>query len=119
MHFRAGVDLVLDVGVSKLTVEAKIKLKNDAQIASFSESGIEFDNGSHLDADVVVFATGYGDARDPYRAVLGDEVGDKLKPIWGLDSEGELNSAWRDIGVPRLYCMMGAFLWLIHAHIPF
>ena len=83
-------------------------MKNDAQIASFSESGLKFENGSHLDADVVIFATGYGDAREPYRKLLSDEMGEKLKPIWGLDSEGEINGAWRGLGIPRLYCMMGA-----------
>ena len=87
-------------------------MKNDTQIDSFSESGLEFENGSHLDADVVIFATGYGDAREPYRKLLGDEMGGKLKPIWGLDGEGEINGAWRDLGIPRLYCMMGASLGL-------
>jgi hypothetical protein len=51
----------------------------------------------------------YGDAREKYRDIFGDEIADRLKPIWGLDAEGELNSCWRDSGVPRLYTMMGNF----------
>jgi hypothetical protein len=37
------------------------------------------------------------------RKILGPEVGARLKTIiWGLDAEGEINGAWRDIGLPRL-----------------
>ncbi|KAI0043336.1 FAD/NAD(P)-binding domain-containing protein [Auriscalpium vulgare] len=96
-----------DVGASQLIIDGKIKLKNDSLISRFTKTGLEFENGSTLDADVVVFATGYGDAREPLRAVLGDEVGDRLNRIWGLNSEGEIYGAWRDMGVPRLYVMMG------------
>jgi hypothetical protein len=49
----------------------------------------------------------YGDARGPMRKILGSEVGAQLKPIWGLDAEGEIQGVWRDIGVPRVWCMMG------------
>jgi hypothetical protein len=41
------------------------------------------------------------------RSILGPELGARLKPIWGLDPEGEIKGAWRDIGVPRAWCMMG------------
>ena len=47
-----------DVGASQLIIDGKIKLKNDAQIARFTEKGLEFADGSTLDADAVVFATG-------------------------------------------------------------
>jgi len=48
-----------------------------------------------------------GEARDPMRKILGPEAGARLKPIWGLDAEGEIQGAWRDIGLPRLWCMIG------------
>lgn len=48
-------------GASQLFAEGKIKLKNDALIERFMETGIKFNNGSELAADVVVFATGLGD----------------------------------------------------------
>ncbi|KAI0298791.1 FAD/NAD(P)-binding domain-containing protein [Multifurca ochricompacta] len=98
-----------DVGASQLIIDGKIKLKNDSQIARFTQTGLEFMDGSTLDADAVVFATGYGDARDPIRKILGPEAGARLKPIWGLDSEGEIRGAWRDLGIPRAWCMMGNF----------
>src|SRR6266576_6714096 len=48
-----------DVGASQMIIDGKIKLKNDAQISRFTEKGLEFDDGSTLDADTVVFATGW------------------------------------------------------------
>jgi hypothetical protein len=49
----------VDVGASQLIIDGKIKIKNDSQIAEFTETGLKFENGSELPADVVVFATGY------------------------------------------------------------
>ncbi|KAF7378261.1 Flavin-containing monooxygenase [Mycena sanguinolenta] len=102
-----GGGFYIDVGASQMIIDGKIKLKNDSQIAVFNESGLKFEDGSELAADVVVFATGLGNARDGVRKVCGDAVGDKCKPIWGLNEEGEINGAWRDLGVPGLWYMIG------------
>jgi NADH dehydrogenase FAD-containing subunit len=48
-----------DVGASQMIIDGKIKLKNDAQISRFTEKGLEFEDGSTLDADTLVFATGW------------------------------------------------------------
>lgn len=45
------------------------------------------------------------------RNVIGPEAGAHLKPIWGLDAEGEMQGAWRDMGLPRLWCMIGMILF--------
>ncbi|KAJ7511132.1 hypothetical protein B0H11DRAFT_1954105 [Mycena galericulata] len=103
---RAG-GYYIDVGASQMIIDGKIKLKNDSQIAEFTETGLKFENGSELPVDVVVFATGLGDARNGVRKVCGDVVGDKCKQIWGLNEEGEIHGAWRDLGVPGLWYMTG------------
>ncbi|KAJ7498695.1 hypothetical protein FB451DRAFT_1334343 [Mycena latifolia] len=97
----------LDVGTSQLIADGKIKLKNDSPIERFTPTGLKFENGSELPADVVVFATGVGDVRDNIRKVCGDELAAKCKPIWGLDEEGEIQGCWRDLGLPGLWYMMG------------
>jgi hypothetical protein len=48
----------IDVGASQLIIDGKIKLKNDSHIERFTKTGIKFQNGSELQADVVLFATG-------------------------------------------------------------
>ncbi|THH17517.1 hypothetical protein EUX98_g9112 [Antrodiella citrinella] len=77
----------------------------------FTKTGLKFTDGSELQADVVLYATGFGDVRDPIRKICGDEVGDKLPPIWGLNDEGELRGTWRELGTPGLWYMMGNLAW--------
>jgi hypothetical protein len=55
----------------------------------------------------------YGDPREPIREVIGDEIGSKIKPIWGLDEEKELRGVWRDLGIPHLWTMMGVWFSLL------
>ncbi|KAI0344345.1 FAD/NAD-P-binding domain-containing protein [Trametopsis cervina] len=102
----------LDVGASQMIIDGKIKLKSGSGgVKEFTEDGLIAEDGSKVKADVVLFATGYGDSRDPIREIVGEEVGQKLTPVWGLDDEGELRSTWKEIGVPNLWLMMGNFAW--------
>ncbi|KAI0032443.1 hypothetical protein K488DRAFT_49948 [Vararia minispora EC-137] len=105
---RAG-GYYFDTGTSSLVAAGKIKLKNDSTIARFTPTGLAFADGSVLDADVVLFATGYGSVNERFREILGDTLADKLVPLWDLDAEGELRGVWRGTGVPRFYCMLGNF----------
>ncbi|KAJ7354344.1 hypothetical protein DFH08DRAFT_1077080 [Mycena albidolilacea] len=115
-----------NVGASDILISGKIKLKNDSLIDKFTADGLQFENGSVLPADAVIFATGgafispslcvllipqysAADLRDPIRAICGSEVADKCGPIWGLDSEGEINGCWRYPGVQNLWYMTGSF----------
>ncbi|THU96531.1 FAD/NAD(P)-binding domain-containing protein [Dendrothele bispora CBS 962.96] len=97
----------LDVGASQMVVDGKIGLKNDSPISCFTETGLKFENGSTVEADVVIFATGLGDNRHIIRKICGEDVGNRCTPIWGLDSDGEIQGTWRDLGVKGLWYIMG------------
>ncbi|KAF9459687.1 hypothetical protein BDZ94DRAFT_1171175 [Collybia nuda] len=97
----------LDTGGSQLIADGKIKIKSGGEIETFTEDGLKFDDGSELKADVVVFATGLGDTRSHIEAVCGEEVSKRCLPIWGLNKEGEINGAWRNLGIKGLWYMMG------------
>jgi len=90
-----------------MIIDGTIGLKNDSVIKEFTKTGLRFEDDSTLDADLVVFATGFGDYRDGFRKILGKDLGSKVKQIWGLDDEGEPRGAWRDVGIDNLWCMMG------------
>lgn len=53
-----NLTLVPDVDASQLIIDGKIKLKSDGPIKRFTPTGLLFEDGSTLDADVVIFATG-------------------------------------------------------------
>ena len=49
----------------------------------------------------------YCDALGSVRELAGDQIADAVKPLWGLNEEGEIHTLWRHSGVPGLYFMMG------------
>jgi hypothetical protein len=49
---------VQDTGTSDHIVNGDIKVKSGSAIEKFTERGLKFADGSELDADLVVFATG-------------------------------------------------------------
>lgn len=55
-------------------------------------------------------ATSYQNATEGVRPLLNPDVANRLKPIWSLNKEGELNSVFRYSGVEGLYFAMGACL---------
>ena len=48
-----------DMGACQMIIDGKIKLKSGSGVECFTEKGLKFDDGSELEADVVLFATGY------------------------------------------------------------
>lgn len=57
--------------------------------------------------DLIVNATGFSNTIDSVRDIMGDDVANRCKPIWGMDEEGEINSAYKDCGVPNMWIMVG------------
>ncbi|KAI6131184.1 FAD/NAD(P)-binding domain-containing protein [Pisolithus croceorrhizus] len=106
----------IDDGASQKIIDGKIKLKADGHIARFTPTGLLFEDGTTLDADVVVFATGYEDSREAYLQLLPADLHSVVQPIWGLNEEGELNSVSREVGghgpnadkVAGLWSLMGS-----------
>jgi NAD(P)H-nitrite reductase large subunit len=60
----------IDTGTSQLIADGKIKLKSGPQIERFTDDAIRFDDGSELEADVVVFATGCADYNHPPLSIV-------------------------------------------------
>lgn len=53
------ITLRSDVGACQMIIDGSIKLKSGTHIERFTEKGLKFEDGSELEADVVLFATGY------------------------------------------------------------
>jgi cation diffusion facilitator CzcD-associated flavoprotein CzcO len=115
-HFDSGVlgqvlyggGYYIDKGCCQLVIDGKIKMQA-GEVSAFTEHGVIFSDGSEMDADVVVFATGFIHMRDAIRPILGEESIDRLSPVWGLDEEGEINGLWRPTGHPKLWFTGGGF----------
>ena len=95
---RAGGHYI-DVGNMQNILDGKVKVKSDARIKGFVEKGLEFEDGEVVEADVVVYATGFrNDVREMTERLCGREVAEKVEGYWGVDTEGEIRGAWKPTG---------------------
>ncbi|MEM8915119.1 MAG: NAD(P)/FAD-dependent oxidoreductase [Pseudomonadota bacterium] len=102
-YLRRGSGYYIDVGASQLIIDGEIKLER-GQVTELDEGGVILDNGKKLDADVVVYATGYGSMNGWVADLMGQEMADKVGKVWGLGSnttkdpgpwEGEQRNMWK------------------------
>lgn len=74
-------------------------MKSHALPVSYMKDGLQFDDGSVLKADVIVFATGFVHSMKSQVADLfGAEVAEQMGDFWSLDKEGELKGAFKRCG---------------------
>lgn len=106
-YFQRGGGYYLDVGCSQLIADRKISIIQGTEIESIAGKTIHFADGRSADADEIVFATGYQNMKGTAKKIFGEEVADRVKPVWGLDEEGELRTLWRDSGHPGFWFMGG------------
>jgi putative flavoprotein involved in K+ transport len=107
-YHRTGGGYYINVGCSDLIVSGKIKIKHGAEIARLNGRTVRFTDGTAIDTDMIVVATGYQNMSESVRALFGGDVADRVGPIWGLDGEGEVRGMWRRTGQPGLWIMGGS-----------
>jgi putative flavoprotein involved in K+ transport len=93
-----------NIGASQLIIAGRIAVRQ-AGIARFCRTGVVLDDGTELEADLVVFATGYESVNESNRALLGDIV-DELPPIAKVGADGEFTAVARHSGKDRLWFIM-------------
>ena len=102
-YLRRGSGYYIDVGASQLIIDGKIKLAH-GQVKEITETGVMLEDGTHLPADVIVYATGYGSMNGWAADLIGKDVADKVGKCWGLGSNttkdpgpwvGEQRNMWK------------------------
>ncbi|KAK2595992.1 hypothetical protein N8I77_013504 [Diaporthe amygdali] len=95
-----------EAGACEQIINGKIKMAQ-GYIERFTEDKVILSGGREEHYDLIVFATGFSNTIDSVRNTLGDAIADQCGPIWGMDEEGELKSAYKESGVPNLWVMVG------------
>src|SRR3954467_6024803 len=111
LKFRTrGGGYYFNVGCSDLIADGKIRLIQATEIKRFVRRGLELQDGSILNADLVVLATGYKGPDYVVRSLFGAEVAERVGPIWGFDpATQELRNMWTRTAQPGLWITGGSF----------
>ncbi|KAI1780179.1 FAD/NAD(P)-binding domain-containing protein [Hypoxylon cercidicola] len=102
-YLQRGGGYYIDVGTSQLIIDGKIKVKHGVGVSEILPRGVKLEDGTELEADEIVCATGYQNMRTTTEAIFGEEVASKVSNVWGYDEEGETKSMWRVSGHPGLW----------------
>jgi putative flavoprotein involved in K+ transport len=110
-YLRRGSGYYIDVGAADLVAEGKVKLVK-GQVKEFTETGVVLDDGTELEADLVVLATGYRSMNTSTADIIGPEMAERVGKVWGLGSdttkdpgpwEGEQRNMWKPTQQPHLW----------------
>ncbi|WP_417205145.1 NAD(P)/FAD-dependent oxidoreductase [Antarctobacter sp.] len=102
-YLRRGSGYYIDVGASQLIIDGAVKLVK-GQVDHFDSNAVVLSDGTRLEADLVVMATGYGSMNGWAADLINQDVADKVGKVWGLGSdttkdpgpwEGEQRNMWK------------------------
>jgi putative flavoprotein involved in K+ transport len=115
-YLRRGSGYYIDVGASELVANGSVHLKSGVNIAKIKPKSVVLTDGTELEADIIVYATGYGSMNRWLGDLISPDVANKLGKVWGLGSdtpkdpgpwEGELRNMWKPTQVPHLWIQGG------------
>src|SRR4030088_3430578 len=107
-YLTRGGGYYFNVGCSDLVVSGEIKLAQFSDIDEFVAEGARLRNGETIAADLIVLATGYKGQQHLVRKLFGDEVADRVGPIWNFGENQELRNMYTRTAQPGLWFIAGS-----------
>lgn len=105
---RRGGGYYLDAGCSALVISGDIGLMQFDTIDRFVAEGALLKDGTVVPADLIVLATGYYTQQELVRRVLGEDVAERIGPVWGIGDDGEMANMWKRTPQEGLWFMAGS-----------
>ena len=102
-YYRRASGYYIDVGASDLVADGEIRLAH-GDIREITENSVVLEDGTELEADLIVYATGFRSMNEWLAELISPEVADRVGRIWGLGSdtekdpgpwEGEERNLWK------------------------
>lgn len=115
-YLRSASGYYIDVGACEMVADGRIALKSGTEITSITETGVAFADGTHIEADLIVYATGFGSMEEWVARLIGEDVAARIGKCWGYGSgfkgdpgpwEGELRNMWKPTAQDGLWFMGG------------
>ena len=101
---RRGGGYYIDVGASELLANGSIKLRSNVGVRRVEPEGLVLTTGEMIQADIIIYATGFGSMEHWAAGIVSREVMDRIGVTWGYGSnttrdpgpwEGELRNMWK------------------------
>jgi hypothetical protein len=105
---RRGGGYNLDAGSSELMIKGEIDLLQNERIERYCPEGALLKDGTIIPADVIVLGTGYYPQGELVRRALGEEMVEKIGPVWGEDKDGELANMFKRTPQEGLWFIAGS-----------
>ncbi|MCH7629841.1 MAG: NAD(P)/FAD-dependent oxidoreductase [Proteobacteria bacterium] len=115
-YLRSASGYYIDVGACEMIADGRVKVKSGVEIERLTADGVQMADGTHVPADVVVYATGFGSMEEWVARLIGEDVAQKVGRCWGYGSgfkgdpgpwEGELRNMWKPTAQDGLWFMGG------------
>jgi putative flavoprotein involved in K+ transport len=100
----------LDVGASQAIIDGGIRIVQLTNVEGFVPTGIKMTDGSVVEIDHVILATGYENTRTLVERLFGSDVANKVGPVGGIGEDGEHRNMCRPTGQPHLWMVFGGIM---------
>ena len=110
LYLRGAGGYYIDVGCCELIIDRKIGLLQAEDADRFVPEGLRMRDGSVVPCDLVVLATGFEGMQESIRRMLGDEIADRVGPVWGFDEEHNMRNMWKRTAQDGFWVMGGAII---------
>jgi cation diffusion facilitator CzcD-associated flavoprotein CzcO len=107
-YLTRGGGYYFNVGCSDLVARCEIRLIQFSDIESFVANGARMKGGEKLEADLIVLATGYKGQEYLVRKLFGQQVAQRVGPIWGFGEGQELRNMYTRTAQPGLWFIAGS-----------
>ncbi|MBO2453183.1 NAD(P)/FAD-dependent oxidoreductase [Actinomadura barringtoniae] len=105
-HMAGRDSYQINIGASELIADGHIGVKQGVEIDRATPTGVVFTDGTAMDVDLIVFATGYESMDESVHGLLGPAAA-KVQKVYGLADDGEYSEAWRRSRQPGLWFATG------------
>jgi putative flavoprotein involved in K+ transport len=107
-YLRDGGGYYINIGCSELIANGDIPILKADRIVELVPNGALLDDGSVIEADTIVLATGYKSQRSTVEQIFGEDVASRVGDTWGYDERGELRAMYSRTAQPGLWFHAGS-----------
>ncbi|KAL4875248.1 hypothetical protein BJY04DRAFT_232792 [Aspergillus karnatakaensis] len=102
----------LEQGACEMILDGRIQVRMcEDGVRGFESDGVVLADGTKIDSDIVVLATGFERMDKAVARLMGKVFMERVGDIGQLDDSQERIGVWRPTGAPGFWFMTGSFIW--------